>query len=71
MKTIRIIGSACGFGRKDRGRADGPDALRKFGLISHLRKLGLRISWGNTVNPPSDLGDAKQSAWEMHAHLCR
>ncbi|MEN8259402.1 MAG: arginase family protein, partial [Pseudomonadota bacterium] len=44
---------------------------RKFGLISHLRKLGLRISWGNTVNPPSDLGDAKQSAWEMHAHLCR
>lgn len=70
MKTIRIIGSASGLGAADRRCESGPEALRKFGVISHLRKVGLRISWESTLHPSGASGrEEPLQLWETLASL--
>ena len=50
---MRIIGVACGAGARDARCADGPEALRKGGIVSRLQRSGLDAAWSATLKPPS------------------
>jgi ornithine--oxo-acid transaminase len=51
LRTVRIIGAASGFGARDRGCADGPEALHRGGLVTRLQSRGLKVNWDNTLYP--------------------
>lgn len=50
---MRIIGVACGAGARDARCADGPEALRKGGLVPRLQRSGLDAAWSANLQPPS------------------
>lgn len=63
-RFIRIIGAACGLGAADQRCANGPEHLRRFGIVPRLRSEGLGIDWVDTLHvsdghelsaPPLDL----------------
>jgi len=51
MKNIAIIGAASGWGARDAGCADGPEALRAAGLDAYLQTRGGRTEWAETLHP--------------------
>jgi len=52
-RPVRIIGVACGTGARDPRCADGPEALRKGGFVSRLRKRCRTVTWITTLQAPS------------------
>ncbi|ABA58184.1 arginase [Nitrosococcus oceani] len=57
MKIIRIIGVASGWGALDRRCEAGPEALRRRGLVAHLRQQGMPVSWEITIQPQESQDD--------------
>ncbi len=53
---MRIVGVACGAGARDARCADGPEALRRGGLVSRLQQSGLDTAWNATIQPSSGAG---------------
>jgi arginase len=51
MKTVQIIAVASGWGARDKGCEDGPDALHAAGLAAHLQAQGLPAEWQTTLLP--------------------
>jgi ornithine--oxo-acid transaminase len=51
VKTLRIVGVACGLGAQDRRCETGPDALRAAKLIARLRSRGFKAAWSDTIRP--------------------
>jgi arginase len=50
---VSIIGVACGAGAPDPRCADGPAALRKYGLVGRLRHVGMDATWSGTIPAPA------------------
>ena len=50
--ALALIGVAVGSGAPDQGCADGPQALRDGGLLSHLSQAGLDAEWRETFSAP-------------------
>lgn len=57
---VRIVGVACGYGAPDPRCAEGPDALRRQGLVSQLQHAGLDAAWSVSINAPA--GDDPSAA---------
>ena len=51
VKTVEIVGVACGHGAQDHGCAAGPDAVRGEGLVERLRARGCAVHWRDTIRP--------------------
>ena len=51
--AVRIVGVACGAGAPDPRCANGPAALRKYGLVGELRQAGVDAAWSATIAAPS------------------
>jgi arginase len=50
---VRIVGVACGSGAPDPRCANGPAALRKYGLVGRLRHAGMDAAWSGTIPTPA------------------
>lgn len=62
--SLALIGYAFGLGAEDYGCAEGPDALKRFGLERHARAAGLECQWQRILREenPQPL-----SAWQQLA----
>jgi arginase len=47
---VRIVGVACGYGAPDPRCAEGPDALRRQGLVSRLQRAAVDAAWSATIS---------------------
>jgi len=56
-RKIQIIGVGSGRGAKDERCADGPLALRDYGLVSHLQARHTRVAWNDTIHAGTRAGD--------------
>jgi arginase len=56
-RKIQIIGVASGGGAKDERCADGPLALRDYGLVSHLQARHTGVAWNDTIHAGTRAGD--------------
>src|SRR5690242_16852461 len=61
VRTVQIVGVACGQGARDPRCESAPDALREGKLISRLHGRGFRASWADTLHAsgPSTADDLK------------
>ena len=50
---VRIVGVACGSGAPDPRCANGPAALRKYGLVGRLRHAGMDAAWAGIIPTPA------------------
>lgn len=68
VKSVEIIGVACGDGAQSRGCEAGPEALRRGGLVARLQRHGLSAAWRETIrtNPGGPL-DAVRGACQRVA----
>jgi arginase len=53
VRTVNILGAACGRGAPDEGCRHGPGALRQGGLIARLRGEGIDTIWRDSLQAPS------------------
>jgi len=51
---VRIVGVACGYGAPDPRCAEGPDALRRQGLVSRLQRAVVDAAWSATISGSPD-----------------
>jgi arginase len=67
-RTIGIVGAAVGRGAQDSGCQFGPAALRRRGLVGHLRRAGVNASWVRTLTARSE-GDSLSAVRALCAEL--
>lgn len=53
VRTVNILGAACGRGAPDERCRHGPGALRQGGLIARLRGEGIDAIWRDSLAAPS------------------
>jgi len=51
VRTVQVVGIACGQGARDPRCESAPDALRAAKLISRLHGRGFRANWADTLHP--------------------
>jgi len=67
VRTLQIVGVACGLGARDRRCESGPDALRAAKLIARLQSRGFRAAWADTIRPAA----GEQDSLKAVAGTCR
>lgn len=71
LKTLQIVGVACGRGARDRRCETGPDALRAAKLTARLQSRGFRVAWTDTVRPDAAEDDALKAVAGTCERLAR
>lgn len=61
-QTFKIIGAGCGVGARDARCVEGPEYLRRFGIVGRLRAKGITVRWGKTLRCRRVRGQTTQLA---------
>lgn len=67
VKTLQVVGVACGLGASDRSCEAGPDALRAANLLGRIQSRGIKAAWADTLRPDATEKDALRAV----AGTCR
>lgn len=71
VKTLHVVGVACGLGAQDRRCATGSEALRSTRLLARLQARGFRAVWTDTIRPPAAESDVVKAVADTAARLAR
>jgi ornithine--oxo-acid transaminase len=71
VKTLHIVGVACGLGARDPRCATGPDVLRSTRLLARLQARGFKAVWADTIRPAASENDAVKAVADTAARLAR
>ena len=64
---LGLIGVAFGRGAREQGCADGPEALRRAGLVEELRRRGVAAAWRATLTEEPRAAEPAEAV----ARICR
>lgn len=62
MRSIAVIGAACGYGAQKHGYQDGPDVLRSLKFLERLQDAGINYRWDGILHIGQDQSRAPLSS---------